>query len=165
MFVLSMSVSVVSAQALPPPPPPPAAGIPLDGGILALLLLLLLVIPIYVFYCLNIQRMLKEIGEERRAVPHQNIWLMFIPFFNIIYPFIFYPKVSESIAAEYEYRGMPSNGDHEKGLGLALSILPLCGFIPFLNILTSIGQLVVFIVYWSRISHHRRQFRSNPIAE
>ena len=109
--------------------------------------------------------MLKEIGEERRVVPHQSVWLMCIPFFNIIYAFIFYPRVSESIAAEYKYRGMTSNGDYEKKLGLALSILPLCVFIPFIKIFTPILLLVVFIIYWYRISYHRRQFRSNPIAE
>ena len=153
--------STAGAQPPPPPPPPPAAGIPLDGAIIGLLF----GISIAVLYCRNIQQMLKEIGEERRAVPHQNVWLMCIPFFNIIYAFIFYPKVSESIAAEYKYRGMTLNGDYEKKLGLALSILPLSGFIPYVNIFTSIIQLVVFIIYWYRISYHRRQFRSNPIAE
>jgi len=216
-IVLSILVSIVSAQEFPTPPlppdsaqelqippppsdsaqelqipPPPSDSTqelsdpadPVDSGglfdlglnlgllafgiLVALFLAFLgslILLLVAIFYCRNIQRMLKEIGEERRVVPHRSVWLMCIPFFNIIYAFIFYPRVSESIAAEYKYRGMTSNGDYEKKLGLALSILPLCGFIPVLNTFTSIGLLVVFIIYWYRISYHRRQFRSNPIAE
>jgi uncharacterized paraquat-inducible protein A len=55
---------------------------------------------IAVFYLLNLQNLLKEIEPKNRLVEPTNVWLMFIPLFNIVYPFILYPKICDSVKNE-----------------------------------------------------------------
>ena len=56
-------------------------------------------ILVAVFYLLNLQNLLKQITPANRQVEPGNVWLMFIPLFNIIYPFILYPKITDSVKA------------------------------------------------------------------
>ncbi len=117
-----------------------------------------------VFYLLNLQDTLKEVGESRRQVPPSNVWLMFIPLFNLIYPFILYPKICDSVKAEFEYRGMNSKGDFGKGIGITLPILSLVSIIPYLGVLASIGHLVFFIIFWSKTAGYKNQLRTTPLG-
>lgn len=115
-----------------------------------------------VFYLLNLQDTLKEVGEPRRQVPPGNVWLMFIPVFNIIYPFILYPRICDSVKAEYEYRGLNSSGDFGRAIGITLPILSLVSIIPYIGILASIGHLVLFIIFWSQTAGFKNELRRTP---
>jgi len=108
-----------------------------------------------ILYLLTLQNVLKRVSPENRLVPAENVWLMLIPLFNIIYPFILYPKISDSIANEYAARGMSPDGDFGKGLGTAMPILGLCSVIPLLGILAGLGNFVIWIIYWSKMSGYK----------
>ena len=60
----------------------------LAAGIGIAIFIILISILIAVFYLLNLQNLLKAIKDENRDVEPANVWLMFIPLFNIVYPFI-----------------------------------------------------------------------------
>ncbi len=107
-------------------------------------------ILIAVFYLLNLQNLLKSIKEENRDVEPSNVWLMFIPFFNIVYAFILYPKISSSVKKEFESRGVSNNDDGARNLGIALAITGAVAIlpIPLISQLVGLGNLVLFIVWW-----------------
>ena len=134
------------------------------GGPQILLLFVIVIgsIVLNVFYLLNLQDTMKEVVEARRKVPPVNVWLMFIPLFNIIYPFILYPNISDSVKAEYEHRGMPAKGDFARGIGIAMPILSLVSIIPYLGILIAIANLVLFIVFWSKMAEFKNEMRRTP---
>ncbi len=125
---------------------------PLGSILILLVIFIIILIPItvLVFYLLNLQNLLKTIKEENRDVEPANVWLMFIPLFNIVYAFILYPKISSSVKKEFESRGISNNDDGAKNLGLAFAITGAVAIlpIPFLNIIIALGNLVLFIIWW-----------------
>lgn len=121
------------------------------------------VILIAVFYLLNLQNLLKQITPANRQVEPGNVWLMFIPLFNIIYPFILYPKITDSVKLEMESRGMAEQGDYGRGIGIALPVLGLCGVIPVLGFLASLANLVLFIIFWVKMAGYKTKLmQSSP---
>lgn len=122
--------------------------------ILLFIIFLVALVP-GILYLLTLQNLLKAISHENRLVSPDNVWLMLIPLFNLIYPFILYPKISDSLSHEYESRGWDPDGDFGKGLGTAMPILGLCSFIPVIGFLAALGNFVVWIIYWSKMSAHK----------
>ena len=130
-----------------------------------LLLALILVagmILITVFFLLNLQNTLKEISPSNRSSAPANVWLMFIPLFNYIYPFILYPGICDSIKKEYNTRGRREAGDFGRGIAIALPILGLCAIIPYLGILAALANLILFIVFWVKIAEFKNNLKAMP---
>lgn len=123
------------------------------------------VITVAVLYLKNLQDTLKECDVKNQQVPPGNVWLMFIPLFNLIYPFILYPKISESLKREFESRGNPQQGDYGRSLGITLPILGVCGIIPILGIFAGMGNLVVFIIFWVKMAELKNKLKSLPKAD
>jgi hypothetical protein len=123
------------------------------------------VITVAVLYLKNLQDTLKECDAKNQQVPPVNVWLMFIPLFNLIYPFILYPKISESLKREFESRNSPQEGDYGRSLGITLPILGVCGIIPVLGIFAGIGNLVVFIIFWVKMAEFKNKLRAIPKAD
>lgn len=119
-------------------------------------------ILVFVLYLINLQNLLKEIKPENRQVEPGNVWLMFIPLFNLIYPFILYPKICDSTKAEFQSRGLNDVGDFSKSVGITMPILSLCGWIPILGGLAGIANLVLFIIFWAKTADYKNQLKSNP---
>lgn len=134
----------------------------LEGALVFLVVLFIVIIILYVFYLKNLQDLLNEVSPGNRQVPPSNVWLMFIPLFNIVYRFILYPKISDSLLIEFEDRGAPKDGDYLKGLGLTLGIIGVVNIIPIsaLKSITSLGILVIWIVYWVKTAEMKNQLRS-----
>ena len=124
-------------------------------GIVIILFTALIGIVVAVLYLLNLQNLLKRISAENRVVEPGNVWLMLIPIFNLVYAFILYPKISESIKNEFLKRGLSDSGDFGKSLGTAMAVLGLCGFIPVLGGFDSIAILVIWIIYWVKMSEYK----------
>ncbi len=124
-------------------------------GLVVLLIIILGSITVAVFYLLTLQNLLKEISPSNRQVEPSNVWLMFIPLFNVIYPFILYPKICDSVKKELVERGMSESGDYGRGIGITMPILSLVSFIPVLGGLASIANLVLFILFWSKMAGYK----------
>jgi hypothetical protein len=140
----------------------------LSGGLLLFAFMFLAgVIVLYVFYLLNLQNTLKEVGDSRRLVPAANVWLMFIPLFSVVYGFILYPKISDSVKAEYAHRGLPADGDFGRGIGLAMAIAGVVGIIPIdiLKGIVGIASLVLFIIYWSKTAKYKAELMRSGKGE
>lgn len=140
----------------------------LDSDFLLILLIFLIgVIVLYVYYLLNLQNTLKQVADSRRLVPAGNVWLMFIPLFSVVYGFILYPKISDSVKAEYAHRGLPADGDFGRGVGLALAIAGVVGIIPIdaLKGIAGIASLVLFIIYWSKTAKYKAELMRSGKGE
>lgn len=117
-----------------------------------------------VFYLKNLQELLQECDPANRQMPPVNVWLMFIPLFNIVYRFIMYPKISGSLRKEFESRGAAKSGDYLKGLGLVMSITGIFTVIPipFMRGAVSIAVLIIMIVYWVKSARMKNELRALP---
>ncbi len=123
-----------------------------------------IMLVIAIFYLLNLQNLLKEIDQKNRLVEPGNVWLMFIPLFNIIYPFILYPKIADSVRNEYQARGIKKAGDFSRGIGVAMPILSLCGIIPFIGGLAGLANFVLFIIFWVKTAEYKNELKRSPKA-
>ena len=119
-------------------------------------------ILIAVLYLLTLQNVLKEIEPQNRLVEPSNVWLMFIPLFNLIYPFILYPKISESLRNEFDSRGLSKSGDYGRAIGITMPILGLCGWIPILGGLAGLANLILFIIFWVKMSEFKNELQRMP---
>lgn len=119
-------------------------------------------LAIYIPFLLNLSNLLKQVQPSNRLREPNNVWLMLIPIFSMIYAFFLYPKISDSVKAEYEYRGLPSKGDFSRSLAIAIAVLPLVGFIPVLGGIAGVGNLVVFIIFWVKMAQYKKELISSP---
>lgn len=124
-------------------------------------------ILILVLYLKNLQDLLKECDPANLKMPPVNVWLMCIPFFSIIYGFIMYPKISESVKGEFESREAPQSGDYLKTLGIVMPILSVVGYLPIdaLKGITGIAGFIILIVYWVKAAEMKNKLRALPKAD
>ena len=126
------------------------------------LIVLAISLTIAILYLMNLQNLMKEVNQKNRLVEPGNVWLMLIPLFNIIYPFILYPKICDSVKAEFEYRGKPEVGDYGRSLGITMPILGLVGFVHFLGTFAGLANLVIFIIFWVKMAEFKNKLRKIP---
>lgn len=119
-------------------------------------------IVLNVLYLLTLQNTLKEVDPSRRQVPAANVWLMFIPLFNIVYAFILYPKISDSVKSEYAHRGLSPDGDFARTIGITMAALSIAGILPYIGVLIGIANLVLFIIFWSKMASYKNRLASTP---
>ena len=132
-------------------------------GFIGMALVILIGLAIAIMYFLNLQDTLKEVSEENRDVPAVNAWLLLIPFFSIVYAFIFYPKICSSLKKEYGARGWDSSSDFGKNLGLVMAILGVVAIIPIqaLKGIAGLASLVIFIIFWVKMYNYKIALRNS----
>lgn len=135
-----------------------------EDQVLFLFVIAIAAIMIAIFYLKNLQDVLKECSPRNQQVPPGNVWLMLIPLFNIVYPFILYPKISESLKREFEERGSVQEGDYLKNIGLTMAVLNICGFIPVLGNIAGLAGLILLIIYWVKTAEYKNKLRMLPKA-
>lgn len=137
-------------------------------GVFAAFLMILLVVGIllipFIFYLLTLQNTLKAIAPQNRYVRPEQVWLMFIPFFNIVWQFILVDRLASSIQKELNMRGIHTNERPTYNIGLAYCILGLAGWVPLLGTLTGIATVVCWIIHWVKVSEFKDKFLSEPFT-
>lgn len=124
----------------------------------SLFFLILFLIPA-IFFLLTLQNTLKAISVENRRMPPGNVWLLFIPLFNIIWQFIVVDKIAQSIAAECARLNIPvTDSKPTYGIGLAWNI---CNFLTIIPIIGGLASLVTFIIYWVKVSEYKKLIQAN----
>ena len=127
----------------------------LGPELLILLVLGLMIIP-FVFYLLSLRNTLRLLSTENQLLPPNNVWLLFIPLFGLIYHFIVVGKISDSLARELDQRNLPKKEARPAyNIGLAMCILSAASVIPVLGSIGSLGALVCWIVYWVKIEGYK----------
>jgi Na+/phosphate symporter len=125
---------------------------------LSLFFLGLFLIPA-IFFLLTLQNTLKVISEENRKMPPANVWLMFIPLFNIVWQFIMVDRIAQSIGAECSRLNIPVKENKPTyGIGLAWNI---CNFLTIIPFIGGLASLVTFIIYWVKVSEFKNLIKAN----
>jgi len=114
----------------------------------------LFIIPT-VFYLLTLQKTLARCSEQSRTTSPESVWLMLIPFFNLVYHFILVSAIARSLGNEFARRGIVSeDAEPAKSLGIAMCVLNVCTVIPILGLLCGLAGLVCWILYWVKIADY-----------
>ena len=125
------------------------------------LLILMIVFGIFlvpvILYILTLQKTLQKCAPESRTIEPILIWLYLIPLVNLVVGFFIVFGIANTLRNEFNRRGIfvadPAPG---QSIGLAMCICACCGFIPFLGVFAAIGHLVLWIMYWLKISEYSR---------
>jgi len=141
------------------------------AGLFALLFLLYLllvgaVITASVFYVKNLMDLMRQVDPKNRLVHPGFVWMLYIPFYGaVIYPFMLYPRIAESLRREFEDRNSPQPGDYGRSLGIVLPILICCFVIPVLNIVAALGLLVIGIIFWVKMAQYKTMLKRLPKSD
>jgi hypothetical protein len=112
----------------------------------------LILIPA-IFYLLTLQKALERCPPQSRTMPPGQVWLLLIPFFNLIWHFIVVNSVAASLRNEFTKRNIPlAEPEPGKPIGLALCIASVGGIVPLLNLIAGPIGLVCWVMYWVKIS-------------
>jgi hypothetical protein len=120
-------------------------------------------IVIAVLFILTLRKALERCAPQNRTTSPDSAWLLLIPLFNMVWGFILYPRISESLEREFRQRNLPIEPQPAKSLGLALAILQVCCIIPLVGILAGLGALICFIMYWVKISGYSNRLGAGTV--
>jgi hypothetical protein len=128
-------------------------GLPLLIGFLILLGIAL--VP-WLFFLLNLQNLLDRVNDRNRAMPAGQVWLNFIPLFNLGWFVYTVVKVRDSVRDEYASRGWPVAGDLGYNVGISAAVLLIAtlflSWIPVIGWGLIVAYLVCWIIYWVRMA-------------
>ena len=118
-----------------------------------------------IFYLLTLQNALNRCAPQSRTMEPAMVWLLLIPFFNLVWNFFVVMALAQSLRNEYARRGIP-NLDPLPGqsIGIAMSICACCVIVPFVNFLVGLAHLVFWIIYWVKIAEYSRRLDFPQIA-
>lgn len=109
------------------------------------------IIP-FIFYLITLQNTFYAISPANRQMTPGQVWLLLIPFFNLVWQFIVVNKLSESLRAEFAARNIPSTEAFPgRTIGMAYCILGCCSVIPVLGSLAALAALVCWIIFWVKM--------------
>lgn len=110
-----------------------------------------------IFYLVTLQSTLQIISRQNRKMASANVWLLLIPIFAIIYQFLVVIRMSDSIRAEADSRGLHI-AESKPGftIGLAMCFLSGSFFIPFLAPYAGLASFVLWVIYWVKISSYKK---------
>ena len=124
----------------------------------------IIAIVVYIFYLVTLQNTLKAVSFENRKMSPGQVWLLLIPLFNCVWSFIVVNKISESLEAECRMRGIRTEPKPAYSVGIAMSVLQCCTWIPAVGYLVSIAALVCWIIYWIKVNEYKKLMESNPFV-
>lgn len=106
-----------------------------------------------IFYLLTLQKALDKCAPTSRTMQPGLVWLLLVPFFNVIWHFFVVLAMAKSLANEFARRGMPGpEAQPGQSIGLIMCTLACCGLIPVLGVLASLAAFVLWIMYWVKIA-------------
>lgn len=133
----------------------------MGSGLLQLFFLLLFITPV-VFYLITLQSTLQVIIPENRRMPPWQVWLLLIPFFNLIWQFVVVNKISHSIRRECERLNIPTKQEKPTfDLGNILSLLFIVGFMPKIGFFFTFCGIICWIIYWVQVAKYQHTFIEN----
>jgi hypothetical protein len=91
---------------------------------------------------------LSRIPPQFRRQDPGLAFLLFIPFFSLVWNFFVHPKVAESLKAYHDAQGPHAHGDCGGSLALAACICAACSLIPFAGYITGVAALVLIILFY-----------------
>jgi len=117
-------------------------------------------IAIAVFYCLTLSKALQQVRSGNRDMEPGQVWLVLIPLFNLYWNFKIASDIPSSLRREFRERGMGRSGeDYGAGVGKWYAICCILGFVPIVNYVSGLAQLVLWIIFWIKIAGFSKELR------
>ena len=122
-------------------------------GATGFVILLLAAILVGVLFAWSLYKTLVKVSEDKRRVPAWLCWLTLIPLVNIVIFWILLPFAIPNSIKDYMAGNQEATAQAETlyKVGLANMILVLCGLIPVVGGLATLGSLVAWIIYWVKV--------------
>lgn len=121
------------------------------------------------FYLKAISKLFQTISVPNRKMNPRLIWLTLIPVFNIVWHFILFHKITQSIEAELYSRKTFQRKQplYNAGLMTSVSYLLFAGtfFLPVMRFWVLLLFLSSWISYWRKIVEYRKYFEQLPPPE
>lgn len=107
----------------------------------------------HVVVCIILPDAQKRVPPQFRQIEPGMIWLLLIPCFHIVWPFIVLPKVSRSYKAYFDSIGRRDVGTCGEGLAIGYAVCAAGCLIPcvFSMGLAFLAALVLLITYLAKI--------------
>lgn len=133
-----------------------------------IVLFLFIILPILlvpaIFYILTLSRALGKCSRASVTLEPGMLWLLLVPFVNLIWHFFVVLGMAKSLGNEFRARNMQGvEPEPGQAIGLAMCICGACSIIPLLGMLTGLAHLVLWIVYWVKIAEYSRMLDQAPI--
>lgn len=110
-----------------------------------------------IFYILTLQKALEKCTPALRTITPGILWLYLVPFANLVMAFIIVFEMAKTLRNEFNRRGIfvadPKPG---QTIGVAAAVTLCCSIIPFVGFLLWLAHLVLWIVYWMKITEYSR---------
>ena len=133
-----------------------------------LALILLLVLGISILFTLTLYNTAMAIEPKNRMLAPLSIWLMVVPYFNLLWQFYVIAQLSKSIGLEFYSRGLPIQNKPTYKIGMVSAILSclyyLPGHFPALKFLLFVVGFITCIVYWVKVYEFKNRIKSLPPA-
>lgn len=111
----------------------------------------------YVLFCGKLYYTLKLVPKDKQIFPAWFSWLILIPVVGYIFSWLMLPFGVPGAFKNYrpENKAVVKNSNALFGIGLAYVILPIFAWIPVVGILLMLANLVLFIIYWVKVSKYK----------
>lgn len=117
-------------------------------------------------YCVSLQRCLSSVHPARRAMKPGAVWLMYVPFFNIIEDFFIIDGVTRSLEAEASVNPALSGvRDFGRAAGWGWCVGQVVSLWPaVIGEASSLVSLALWVVHWRTIHRLTRLLGSSSPA-
>jgi hypothetical protein len=122
-----------------------------EWAVISIVLAPLIYVPLW-FYCLTLQRALAAIDQGNRKLDPRTAWLLLIPFFNLIWIYFLVVNLKDGYDAMSAGGRLKSQSNAGFGIGIAMAVCWSLGLVPFVNLLTIIPSLVLWILHWRKVA-------------
>jgi len=127
---------------------------------LLLILFFIAIMLVRVLFAWSLYLTATRIPQQHRLFPSWFCWMTIIPFVGFVFEWLMVPFGIPWGLKKF----LSGKTDAIKqinilfGIGLAYTICFSTFFIPVINIITGIGGLVLFIIYWVKVVGIRKEF-------
>jgi hypothetical protein len=114
---------------------------------------------VYLPFLFHLMRCLQKVHPRNRVIPPWSVWLMLVPFLNILWRFFLVNFVATSLRREYEDRRLPVEDDFCRLLGNCWGVISLLTYLPFLIIggCWNLPCAALFVLYWFRLGGYNAE--------
>ena len=118
---------------------------------------LFFVLPL-IFYILTLQNALRKCAPQAVTIDPTMIWLLLVPFVGLVWHFFVVSGMSTSLSNEFARRNIPGiEPEPGKSIGIAMCVCHACNIVPGIGFLTAIPSLILWVIYWAKISEFSRR--------
>jgi hypothetical protein len=123
----------------------------------------LLLLPT-ILYVLTLTKALNKCSVASRSLEPGMLWLLLVPFVNIVWHFFVVLGMTKTLTSEFRGRNIPITDEMlGNSIGLAMCICGACMIIPFVGPVAWLVKIVLWIIYWTKIAACSRLLDQIPL--